>query len=865
MRFLCSDIDKVARVGTVGGKAANLFRLIDAGFNVPAFVVITQEEGLSFIPKEILKNNDHQGIRKAIQGYQFPAGFVDQVFGKLRTRFVAVRSSAADEDGGSHSFAGQFESVLYVTPETLESAIRQVWLSAYAERVQVYREMHHIASIPGIAVIIQEMIDAESSGVGFGVNPANGNRKEKVISAVYGLGEGIVSGDLNADNYYVTEKGIRSEITVKDHRIVLNTDQGHGTRSEEVPEAMRNQQALTGEQISTLASILDRLHRLYKRPQDIEFAVYKDRIYLLQVRPVTTTGKIADPDGEYIVWDNSNIIESYPGLTSPLTFSFIRKMYEAVYIQFTSMMGVTDKEIQENASTYAHMLGLLDGRVYYNLRSWYKLLSLLPGYSLNAGFMEKMMGVKEKFVLDDHVFRTPFRERLRVLRMIRLMVANLAGLPAMRRAFTRDFELEMQKYEAIDLHRSSAFELMRLYKDFEQTLLRKWKAPLVNDFYAMIYYGTLQKLITRYGIDEQGHLHNDLLCGARDIVSTQPVLRCEQIAALIREDEQALAYIESHESQVIWEALLNGKFPRIKQALDAYIRDWGDRTVGELKLEAITYRQEPALLINVIKGFIGRVEEAINGQDVRTRAQAEQIVSEKLKGKFLRRLIFNHVLRRSRELVSYRENLRYARTRGFGMVRRIFIAMGEHFYAEGLIDDPRDVFWLKQEEVFDHIQGTNDTTDLRALITLRKDQYSVYAASENAERIVTRGIVYLSNSFRPPTIIANEKLGMLKGIGCCPGRIRAHIRVVHDPHSLSSLNGDILVTASTDPGWVTLFPSASAILVERGSLLSHSAIVSREMGKPCIVGITGLLQHVKTGDLVEMDGSTGEIYLMNHA
>jgi pyruvate,water dikinase len=104
---------------------------------------------------------------------------------------------------------------------------------------------------------------------------------------------------------------------------------------------------------------------------------------------------------------------------------------------------------------------------------------------------------------------------------------------------------------------------------------------------------------------------------------------------------------------------------------------------------------------------------------------------------------------------------------------------------------------------------------------------------------------------------------LLKGIGCCPGRITARVRVVHDPHTVSSMEGDILVTASTDPGWVTLFPSASAILVERGSLLSHSAIVSREMGKPCIVGITGLLEQLKTGDMVEMDGGTGEIKIIS--
>ncbi|MGL5889745.1 MAG: PEP-utilizing enzyme, partial [Bacteroidia bacterium] len=211
-----------------------------------------------------------------------------------------------------------------------------------------------------------------------------------------------------------------------------------------------------------------------------------------------------------------------------------------------------------------------------------------------------------------------------------------------------------------------------------------------------------------------------------------------------------------------------------------------------------------------------------------------------------------------------RENLRYARTRGFGMVRRIMIAVGENFSAEQLIDEPRDIFWLRLDEIANYIRGTSDLRKLRELIRIRKADYLRFETMPTAERIPTRGIVYAGNDFapQPAPLSADGSAPLLKGIGCCPGRIKARVQVIHDPHSVSSLDGDILVTASTDPGWITLFPSASAILVERGSLLSHSAIVSREMGKPCIVGVSGLLQQLKTGDIVEMDGSTGEIHII---
>ncbi|MDQ3109429.1 MAG: PEP-utilizing enzyme [Bacteroidota bacterium] len=863
MKFVSSRTPASQRHGTFGGKADNLFRLTDEHFIVPEFVVLPQEEGLSVFPEAALLQNDFDVIRKCIHEYVIPETFIAGVTASLISPHYSVRSSAADEDGGQHSFAGQFETKLFVTKETMAASIKEVWLSAYSERVSQYRKTNGIQSKHGIAVIIQRMIDPDVSGVAFGIHPATGDRKTKVISAVFGLGEGIVSGELNADNFFIRGEKITVELAEKTEKIIADQNAGHGIVKVALPEMFRNRQTLVESQVHEISEILDKLKAIYGRPQDIEFACVGNTVYLLQTRPVTTVGRSADPDGEYIVWDNSNIIESYPGLSSPLTFSFIRKMYEAVYIQFSAIMGIDKKEIAEQSAVYANMLGLLDGRVYYNLRSWYKLLSLLPGYSLNAGFMEKMMGVKEKFELSDYVPRTKFRERMRVLNMVRLTLSNLRKLPKMRKSFTLEFNNVMNHYDAMDFSTCTSWELMRFYKDFEQTLLKKWKAPLVNDFFAMIYYGTLQKLVVKYGLDEAGTLHNDLLCGARDIISTEPIHRCRKIAAEIMSDKNAEQLFNNTDDAFIWKELSGGKFPGVKKQMDQYISDWGDRTVGELKLETITYRQDPKLLVRVLKGFLLQRESAQKDFDLKMRDAAEEVVRKKLSGKPFKKVMFGYFLRKSRDLVSSRENLRYARTRGFGMVRRMFIAIGQNLYSENVLDDPRDIFWLKLEEIFDFIQGTSETRSFRPLIALRKNEYADFSKKETAERIPTKGIVYVGNDFSVPPMMTNTDNASLKGIACCPGIVKARIRVVHDPHSLSSLDGDILVTASTDPGWVTLFPSASAILVERGSLLSHSAIVSREMGIPCIVGITGLLKKVKTGDLVEMNGSTGEIHILN--
>ncbi len=849
---------------TIGGKARNLFALKKMGMNVPNWVVIPQEVLENIVPKE-LQNTDNEAIINFIKTYPFPQKSIDAIAANFSVdSYFAVRSSAIEEDGANFSFAGQFESYLFVTKQNLAESIKKVWLSAFSERVAQYRLQNQEVHKWGIAVIVQEMVNADASGVAFGINPISGDRNEQVISSVWGLGEGLVSGELDADNFMVKNGIITTHIAHKTHQIKPNA-QKNGTEIATVSIDNQSIRTLNDAQVLEIIQLLNICKKHYGKPQDIEFAFQKGELFLLQARPITNLHQIADPDGEHIVWDNSNIIESYMGVTTPLTFSFITKMYEAVYVQFGEMMGVNQADIEKNQGTFANMLGLIKGRVYYNLLSWYKALALLPGYALNAGFMEKMMGVKERFELKDLKQRSKFSERFRVVNMVRIMIQNLRALPQMRIDFQADFNVVMQEYDKMDFEKRRADELMHLYTRFEQTLLKKWKAPLVNDFFAMIYFGVLQKLIIKYGISDTTNLANDLLCGAKDIISTEPVHRCLNIATMIAEDEEAKSFFLQKDENQIWQQLQKGNFPHLKTEIDTYIRKFGERCGGELKLETITYKQQPTNFIKILKSYVeqgvtNRISEAKIEEQL--RKDATQKVNNSLKNNFLRKLIFNYVLKNTRTLVSARENLRYERTRGFGVVRALFCAIGKVFFAENIIEQPRDIFYLSKEEIFDHIKGTSFNPDLKALIALRKAHFTAFEAETTGERIHTRGMVYQGNPFNPP-LHRVALTGDLQGIGCCAGRVKAKVRVVNNPNEVENLNGDILVTSSTDPGWVTLFPTASAILVERGSLLSHSAIVSREMGKPCIVGITGLLQILKTGDVVEMDGSTGIVQIIH--
>ncbi|MBK7888710.1 MAG: phosphoenolpyruvate synthase [Bacteroidetes bacterium] len=852
----------------IGGKAGNLFRLQELGLNVPRFIVIPQEVLHHSIPESI-RNSDPEIIRKFIRDIHISQEEIEELLKGFPSKgYYAVRSSAIDEDGAAFSFAGQFESHLYVTRADLAEKIKSVWCSAFSERVLLYRKTNHLDNNFGLAVIVQEMIDSEVAGVAFGINPVNGKNDEKVISAVYGLGEGLVSGLLDSDNFILKNGEVIAQLAEKKQQVLFDQHSGNGTLLKDVEKELQLKPTLSDQQVVEIGKLLDLLNTALQHPQDIEFAYKNNTLYLLQTRPVTTTTTRNTPNGEYILWDNSNIVESYPGVTTPLTFSFISSSYEEAYKIFCSYMGVSSSVIKSNERVFANTLGLIKGRVYYNLRTWYHMLAMLPGYSINARFMESMMGVKERFDIPESLRLSKGKAWWSIIKMVVLMYIRFITLPSKRIAFMQLVEKTISSYKEINFREKDAQELMHLYLRFESTLLKEWKAPLINDFFAMIWFGLLQKRCKKYAFSKNPNIHNDLLCGSSDIISTQPIHRSMAIATTIAANNDLKNIFTGHSATEIWKIISSGKeftLQTLKKEIDGYISDFGERCIGELKLETVSYTQDPVKFIQILKSYVesGTTSEMLSGKtEALLRQTAEQEMKAGLKYQPFRLWMLKKTLRRTRTMVSARENLRYERTRAFGIVRNIFSAMGHALQSRNVLEHPRDIFYLTKEEIFSYIEGTSATTNLKELINLRKNEFQGYQKEEApAERFATYGIVYNGNDFYS-TAKVEIHTGDLKGIGCSPGKVRGKVRIITDPGETSSLNGDILVTTSTDPGWVTLFPSASGIIVERGSLLSHSAIVSREMGIPCIVSVTGLLKTLKSGDLIEMDGSTGLINII---
>jgi phosphohistidine swiveling domain-containing protein len=688
------------------------------------------------------------------------------------------------------------------------------------------------------AVVVQRMVDGRASGVAFSADPVSGRRAVAVVAAVTGLASPLVSGEAAADTWRIDRAP----------RVLERAIEG-GQPAIDEADALR------------VAELARRAERHFGRPQDIEWTIAAGRLYLLQSRPITTLAERADPDGVPALWDNSNIIESYGGVTTPLTFSFARRAYEQVYREFCRLIRLPENVIEAHAGTFCCMLGLIRGRVYYNLYNWYRLVAVLPGYGLNRRFMEQMMGVRES--LPEAIANAQAvpgagaraREAWRLAVSLGAFALHLATLRGRMRRFARRLNDTLGTTRPrLDGLRPD--ELAAYYRAIEQRLLTRWDAPIVNDFATMIWHGLLRRLSAAWLADSKDALHNDLLCGERGMISEEPARRVKQMAALAAADPGLAAQLREAAPGALRKAV--AAHPALRDAVADYLDRFGDRCMEELKLESETLLDDPTPLYRAIGNAAAGASAASAPRDLEIRSAAEARMREALAGRPLKRLAFGWVLARARESLRARENLRFERTRVFGRARQIVLELGKRLAAQDCLAEPRDVFYLEIEELLGFVEGRATTTDLKGLAAVRKAEFAAWrVAPAPAERFETRGLVYRGHDYASAHPQPAPQGDVLKGLGCCPGVVRGRVRLVRDPRSARVERGEIVVAERTDPGWVMIFPSAAGLLVERGSLLSHSAIVARELGLPAIVSLAGVTQWLRDGDRVQMDGSSG--------
>ena len=881
-----------------GGKAYHLKKMFDLSIPVPEWVCLSTNAFQAFIDEHNLnaileEEIDFKLKEKKIEQAFVKAPLPEAIRVELELFFstvnlandhFAVRSSGSDEDSKDASFAGQFSSFLFQKGQlSIEESIKRCWASGFSERAMTYRREKNL-SLKGIkvAVVIQRMLFPESSGVCFSRNPIDPlDRDHLLISASWGVGEGVVSGLVSCDEIKVKRLDSSStEIQIEDKKIRLDFLNG---KMEQVnnPEADINRLCLEASTIVELSRLALHLEAKLGGPQDIEFAVEKNKVYLLQTRPVTHLPPEAFYDAQVIgddkvLWDNSNIIESYSGVASPLTFSFASYTYRQVYRQFMEMMGIPKKEIDDNDYVFRNLLGLVRGRFYYHLIYWYKLVLMLPGSENNKQFLETMMGVKKTLDEDAQKMfdtvgvadkKTPLKTKIYVTYMT---IKNFLNINTIVGNFQRDFDKIYQDLKKRDFKKQSLNESINLYNYLEGEVLSNWKAPIINDYLCMIFFGLLKKLTDKW-IETDGKVEgtqNDLLCGQGDLESTEPTKMLMRMSKKIDLEDPKMRH---KLTTTPVPELLNDK--EVRELIWPFLDRFGFRCANELKLEEPDLHDDPSFVIYTLANYIKMKTydvQAMEKREGEIKSQAENKINSKLN--FWQKPVYYYVLKHTRIAVRNRENLRFLRTKIFGITRHLMRGIGHNFHQLKILNDPAHVFYLKIDEIRSIVEGRSLGDNYAKLAHERFDLFNHYRKTPNPpDRFITKGAVGIYNYF--PSILS--QLDLLKGFGvsddpniligtpCCPGVIEGVVRVAKEFADAEGLNGDILVTERTDPGWVPLYPSCSGLLIERGSLLSHSAVVARELGLPTIIGVNGgLMSKLKTGDRIKMDASTGIIQIL---
>ncbi|MBQ9902252.1 MAG: phosphoenolpyruvate synthase [Clostridia bacterium] len=751
-----------------GQKAIHLQKLREAGIPVPDFSVIPHENfrgghtDLSGLPVLL----DHDCDR------------------------FAVRSSASAEDSDSASFAGQFRTFLNVPKEEIESKVRLCFASLQSDNIKQYALKNGLNPDDlKMDVIVQRMVNPELAGVIFTSNP-QGLLNETVITVGKGLGENVVSEKAETTSYYYSA-----------------TDRLYYYDG--------NENLLSDALVEGLIGVSEKIKSILGDYLDIEFAVEKGEIFILQARKITTLSGDSP-----LVLDNSNIVESYPGLSLPLTVSFVHTVYSGVFRSLCRRIVRNEKVIGQKQDVYNNMVGHVNGRLYYKISNWYAVLRLLPLSKKIIPVWQEMLGVKARSYTGEDV-KVPLR--VRAMSYLHC-VTELFGAPKNMEKLYRDFRVIHDGFYARFSESMTSGELHGIYDDIRQKLFGVWDVTLVNDMYAFLFTALLKSRLKKRGrTDDQ---INAFISGISDIESMKPMKALIDIA--FHRDEMSAAEYEAAKAD--------------------YIKEFGDRSLEELKLESRTFRTSPELFDERIEFYrADREKLAQMYADLQRHGTAKE---EKYD------FITNFLRKRASLGIRNREISRLNRSRAYGIVRQIFLTIGKHAAEDGRIGERRDIFYLTVEEAFDI------PADAKELIERRKEQYSLFARLPAYTRLIFENAEFDKNHACVNSFRKRLSDNRLSGTPCSFGVAEGEARVITDVSSVGDVRGKILVTRMTDPGWVFLLAAAKGVISEKGSLLSHTAIISRELKIPSIVGVEGLLDTVRDGDRIRMDGRTGEIIIL---
>ncbi len=862
-RFACALAD-AGDERRYGGKAAGLARLIRAGAPAPPGIVIEASAfaahlarcgvtadaaaliaDLPQLPPDALRSRS-RALREALLREPLDPALGQAVRARCAPGArLAVRSSGVGEDSHAASFAGQFDTVLGVdSAAALTDAIRRVWASAYGERALRYAQ-HRGLRPAGMAVIVQDEVDALVSGVLFTRDPSRPGSDAMLMEYCAGLGDRLVSGAVTPGRARIQRADGRAEV-------------------EQPAEGAAGFDPATHPAVGELARHALVLERRLGGPQDVEWSIDRaGRLALLQSRPVTVAAKE--------IWSNANIAENFPGPVSPFLRSFVARGYAGYFRGLGTAFGISRRRIDAMSAALDRLVGVHAGRLYYNLSNVHTVLHLAPGGPWLAKFFNQFTGADACPEPRRVGGSLPARmaEGARIAVKVPWQYARVHRRVA---RFERAVDAFAARTHPRSLAQTSPAQLAEHLRAFLDLRLDRWTDAALADTAAMVCYGVLKALAGRWlaGRDQR-QLQNDLLQGLPGLASAAPVEKLWALAQRARTDSAALAVLRTRPPERVLDALQAPECAGFRAALDEYLERWGFRYSGELMLTQPTPVEDPVPVVRLLQTYL-REDRTGPAEISAGRARAREVATAGIAAALtpsalLRRLplptraaCFRRVLAATQGAIRLRERARMKQALLYTRLRLVALSLGDRLVARGVLAARDDVFFLPIDEAIALADGAPAPVDLREAIAARRAGLHECASLNPPDVLVLAPGEAWTPGIDTPPAADRDRGAPLKGSGACGGTAVGPAAVVVDVTQADSLAaGTILVTRQTDPGWAAVFFLVKGLVVERGGMLSHGAIIAREYGIPAVVGVAGATQLIRDGDELRVDGDAGVV------
>jgi pyruvate,water dikinase len=855
---------KKSHQALVGGKGLNLGELsgID-GVRVPdGFCVTTAayrqaidgNETVRLLLERLdgLKAEDREQIgvvsgmiRQAILDAEMPSEAASAVAGHLSVygedEAYAVRSSATAEDLPHASFAGQQDSYLNVTGlASILRHVRQCWASLFTDRAVICRMRNGFDHRRvQICVVVQKMVFPHASGVMFTADPVTSNRTVTSIDAVYGLGEALVSGLVSADGYQVCG----GEIVGK--RIAAKTSAVHrrmegGTEMKPVDPGLQSAQALTDEQILRLAGIGRRIEAHFGQPQDIEWCLVRDDFYIVQSRPITTLFPIPDAgDAENRVYVSVGHQQMMTDPIRPLGLSFylmttrapMRTAGGRLFVDVTAMLAAPEGRERLLLNMGQHDPLMKDALMTVIERGF---VPSQPGSGPGLGGPGPQSAAPQsQFEPDPAIVAELIRRGEASIEACRQAIRTKSGpgLFDFIREDIRALQETLFNPQCLGVITAAINASMWINEKMEEWL----GEPNAADTLAQSVPGN---------------------------VTSEMGLKLLEVADAIRPYPEIVEYLRRADEDGFPEELEKfegGKEAR--EAVEAFLEKYGMRCVGEIDIARTRWSEKPVALIPMILSNIRNHEPGAGRRKFEQGLREAQDKERELLSRLVALSDGERKAAETRRMIGvirhfsgFREYPKYAMVSRYFIYKQALMREAERLARDGVIGVPDDIFYLTFEELSEAVR--TNRLDSR-IVGERKEAYGIYEKLTPPRVITSEGEI-IAGRYRRDHVPAGAMAGLAVSSGVAEGRAR----VILDIGDADLEEGDILVTAFTDPSWTPLFVTVNGLVTEVGGLMTHGAVIAREYGLPAVVGVVDATRRIKDGDRIRVNGTEGYVELL---